>query len=324
MLGEQVKDIVGSVLVQNTIEASREFIRSALVNARTSGYLPDQASLSEAIANVRSGMTSENYASAFEMRKANLILANQLGELQEYAGDQLTTAERQLEVSERQIEKIDQQIAQATDQYNFDVETTTAYYERMLASYQKQIDAINGVNNSVLSLRDAILLFNNAVKNTPVTPTGPAPVTPASAFNESAYLRNKLTAIQAVGEFRGKSITDLKNYMATQGMSPYEHYKMFGISEGITPYANGGYSSGGLALVGENGPELVNFENPAMVYNSAQTNNLISNSVTQEIRGLREDNKTQARAMVQLQTRMNRLLERWDGDGLPEERVVTA
>jgi len=91
----------------------------------------------------------------------------------------------------------------------------------------------------------------------------------------------------------------------------------------IKGFASGGYASG-LAMVGENGPELVNFQNPAMVYNAAQTQNLMSSGVSEEIRGLREDNKVQARAMVQLQTRMNRLFERWDGDGMPETRVVTA
>jgi len=37
---------------------------------------------------------------------------------------------------------------------------------------------------------------------------------------------------------------------------------------------------------------------------------------------LREENKVQMRALVSLQNRMTKLLERWDGDGLPEERAV--
>jgi phage-related minor tail protein len=40
-----------------------------------------------------------------------------------------------------------------------------------------------------------------------------------------------------------------------------------------------------------------------------------------EVRGLREDNRAQALAIVRLQTDMNRMLKRWDGEGLPKERV---
>lgn len=41
-----------------------------------------------------------------------------------------------------------------------------------------------------------------------------------------------------------------------------------------------------------------------------------------EIRALRKDNQAQARALVQLQQRMLKITERWDGNGLPETRVV--
>ena len=111
----------------------------------------------------------------------------------------------------------------------------------------------------------------------------------------------------------GASISDIANSFAN---SPE--------AQSMPKFANGGYYSGGLAMVGEQGPELINFDKPGMVYNSAQSGNLISSGISEEIRGLRQDNQEQARAMVQLQTRMTRLLERWDGDGLPEERVVTA
>jgi hypothetical protein len=91
-------------------------------------------------------------------------------------------------------------------------------------------------------------------------------------------------------------------------------------------FASGGYYPGGLAMVGENGPELINFSDPGMVYNAGQTSRILAggDDVVTEIRNLREENKVQSRALVNLQNRMTRLLERWDGDGLPEERMVTA
>lgn len=98
------------------------------------------------------------------------------------------------------------------------------------------------------------------------------------------------------------------------------------VEEQIRGLMNGGYYDGDLALVGERGPELINFGAPGMVYSNNQLKNAFSGGgeTASEVRALREENRIQARSMVALQAKMTRLLERWDGDGLPEERVVTA
>ena len=49
---------------------------------------------------------------------------------------------------------------------------------------------------------------------------------------------------------------------------------------------------------------------------------MTSDDTAVEIRALREENKAQALAMVQLQSRLTKIIERWDGDGIPETRVV--
>ena len=94
----------------------------------------------------------------------------------------------------------------------------------------------------------------------------------------------------------------------------------------IRTRATGGFTPRGLTLVGEEGPELVNFDRPGMVYTAGQTVSMLNGGgeVASELRQLREENQAQARAMVQLQARVTRLLERWDGDGMPETRSVTA
>jgi hypothetical protein len=55
---------------------------------------------------------------------------------------------------------------------------------------------------------------------------------------------------------------------------------------------------------------------------NANLSSMLNSGASEEIRSLREENKVQMRALVSLQSRMTRLLERWDGDGLPEERAV--
>ncbi len=59
----------------------------------------------------------------------------------------------------------------------------------------------------------------------------------------------------------------------------------------VRGYAKGGYHSGGLRLVGENGPEL-EVTGPSRIYNAAQTKNLMSGSgeMVAEIRALRAEN----------------------------------
>ncbi|MFI3221380.1 MAG: hypothetical protein QX189_20025 [Methylococcales bacterium] len=59
----------------------------------------------------------------------------------------------------------------------------------------------------------------------------------------------------------------------------------------IPAFANGGLANG-LAMVGEQGPELVNFRNPGRVYSNRASNDMLNNSeLVQEVRNLREELK---------------------------------
>jgi coenzyme F420-reducing hydrogenase delta subunit len=96
-------------------------------------------------------------------------------------------------------------------------------------------------------------------------------------------------------------------------------------AKGLAAFANGGYYPGGMAMVGERGPELIDFSNPGMVYSNERLRSAMGGGdVATEIRGLREENRIQSRAMVSMQSRMTRMIERWDGDGLPNERYEDA
>jgi tape measure domain-containing protein len=95
---------------------------------------------------------------------------------------------------------------------------------------------------------------------------------------------------------------------------------------GIPQFYTGGDHTGGLAIVGERGPELVSM-GPARVFNAQQTSQMINSRnnerAAEEIAQLRADLRASQTAIAGLQARMVRIFERWDGSGIPETRNVT-
>jgi hypothetical protein len=80
------------------------------------------------------------------------------------------------------------------------------------------------------------------------------------------------------------------------------------IKQGINPvpvptYAKGGLAGKGLALVGENGPEIVNFESPASVLTANQTKSVLGDD-GKTFQAL-EDIKKELKAIVTTQSNAN-------------------
>lgn len=100
-------------------------------------------------------------------------------------------------------------------------------------------------------------------------------------------------------------------------------------SKGGTMFANGGAFTNGIVsgptsfnmgTMGEAGPEAIM---PLTNVNGRLGVRSASNDATaSEIRALREENKAQALSMVKLQQRFTKIIERWDGNGMPELRAV--
>jgi hypothetical protein len=87
----------------------------------------------------------------------------------------------------------------------------------------------------------------------------------------------------------------------------------------IPVFANGGSYNGGMALVGENGPELIDFNRSGTVYTAPQTASMIGGDVAGEIRALREEVsllRYEARATAVNTSKMSRLQDNWDIRGL--------
>lgn len=124
-LKTNVRDLFGEVdsTRQHQAAQGRAFIGSALATARAGGGLPSAAELSEAISAARGGLDAQVFASQAEADFQRLVLANELRDLQDISGSQLTEAERMLSVAESQLTALDGQ----------------------LDAYREQIDVMRGV-----------------------------------------------------------------------------------------------------------------------------------------------------------------------------------
>jgi hypothetical protein len=131
-------------------------------------------------------------------------------------------------------------------------------------------------------------------------------------------------AEDALAKSRGDAASALEAALAkiqkADFATSYDYRKAIGLTK-IRGYDSGGYHPGGPLIVGESGPELM-WSGPSRILSNAESQNLLGGGeLVAEVRALRED-------LVQLgiQTAVNtgksaKLLDRWEGEGLPDNRT---
>jgi hypothetical protein len=90
------------------------------------------------------------------------------------------------------------------------------------------------------------------------------------------------------------------------------------VANNLPKFAGGGSYAGGMALVGENGPEMINFSQPGQVYNAGQTQNILSgigdnSELVHELQSLRSEVsllRAEARATAISTSKLNSNFER--------------
>ncbi|OYD50720.1 phage tail length tape measure family protein [Acidovorax kalamii] len=139
LLKSNVRELYGEVDSTRAMLAvqGNDFITQALATARTTGYLPDETQLADAISAARGGLDSSGYASQFEMDRDRLVLAGKLSELEGLTGKQLTSAERTVKELEAQSEQLNQTL----DYWKEQIEIASGTYEATLSV----VDAIKNL-----------------------------------------------------------------------------------------------------------------------------------------------------------------------------------
>ncbi|WP_417786769.1 tape measure protein [Stutzerimonas xanthomarina] len=289
-------------------------LNSALVTARAGSSLAGFAGLQDAL-NVASELDTALYGSLEQFEREQGRTANLIAELEKVNGKQLTAEEQMLEQYEKQMQRLDAQLAFA----------------------QAQLDALNGIDNSVMGVAAAIAAMNaSVVAALGALPKGAAQANTSQnngAIVSTLYndLFGRTASADEVAYWSGRlgsgnlEYSDIAANMK-QWASAADKEAMK--DRGIPGFASGGFHSGGLRLVGENGPEL-EVTGPSRIYNASQTAAMLGGgdssaaiaSLQRTVEGQSAALRSIAKHTMQTAKRVE-FLERWDFDGLPKERAT--
>lgn len=126
-------------------------IAAAAAIARVSGVLPTADSLEDALSTIAQD-SADQFSSFVDYQRDRLLTSNSVEEL---AG----ITDTQLSVAQRTLTALQDQKAATQSAYNAEI----TRLDGILAAAQQQIDAINGVNTSVLSLQSALQGFASTI-----------------------------------------------------------------------------------------------------------------------------------------------------------------
>lgn len=245
-----VRELRGQVATTATMQANQgqSFIVDALAKAQADGSLPDSKKLSEAIGAVRASIDSTAFATKVEQDKAKILLSNDLQALADIAGPQMTTAELQL-----------------------------VELQGILTTAKEQLNVLLGVNDSILSVADALNAWQAAMAGGGTTSggssgsgTGSAGTSTSSSGSSGGFVTGgggtpeTRTIEQQIADLEAAGIpyhvSNLLGQIVVSRASSFENQHR------IPGYANGGAFTNGIvqkptmfntAQMGEAGSEAI-------------------------------------------------------------------
>lgn len=322
-----------SVVTPSTRRAARTAALGGLgaaLSAAQSGQslIPFADQISEAV-GVLSQPSEDLYATFDDFASEQGKAAGALAALSKHADAQKSVAQLTLDA-----------IRSAADAAQREHIDAMARLDAQLAEQKRMVDGILGVDNSVKSVRDALQALSAAatVQAVQAGKPPPAAATPrtSAVITDTGWLVGTSgasirveDAVKAIRE--STNPRDVYDVSIREGISAPMLDSMLGWaagtsnawadSQGLPRFMNGGTHSGGWAMVGENGPELA-YLPPSQIFNAGDTRQMLRGDSAGEIAALRDEQRRQAAAMANTLARLTRVVERWDGDGIPETRAV--
>lgn len=345
-----------STAMPMTRDMAQGVLQSALAYSNSGGSLANYAGLGDALQAV-TRPTEDMYASLLDFQRDQAKTANTLQALRDNAGAQVSVAQMTVDAINKTIETIDATAKAQLDALDAQHTDDVARLDALVASAQAQIDAINGVDNSVKDLATVINNFNAASKtagggaiNSAAgaaygglgSPGGGAGWMNNDAYNhpsgvsvspaDSALLAAaKLVYQSATGgvstaQFDAASAAvggDI--YKATRWNGDPESFRKmysFDVGTNLVPHDMVAQIHAGERII----PAADNKELMARLRVPQGANGAMAEDIRQlrqENAALRAELNAAMIAVAQNTSETARWLRRWNGDGMPETRVLS-
>jgi hypothetical protein len=351
-LKQAAKELFGSIESAGQMQAVQGmlYIERAIAGLRGGAKLSTYDGLTDAISAARGGITSGRYASQFERDRDALVLANQLKQIAGYGDTQLSVEERQLKNSQEQLQKLDKTLSYWRDL----LDGNKAQIDATL-SVEKAIEALKA-----LMFPETPATGGGGKGPQPSWGSGGGgggAGTPSWGSGTGSSGKYKLpTAILTDGsviyqdadpqkEKHLDSLSDifnrysgtgdfvgLANAIRDAGGTANDLAYLYGFTErdvlaaldrnGIPRFDVGTnrVPQDMLAMVHKNEAIVPAAFNPWAGGSMGGDLGLEFRAMRAELAQLREDQRAQASATLSLQRQTAKIIQRWDGDGLPHER----
>lgn len=298
-------------------------LETAAAIARAGGSLANFQGLDDALSTV-TGNNSSGYGDWLSFARDQGRSASLIGELSATAGDQLTSAEKtvkgiqdQLDLSKKQFDLESKMLQGQLDLAQAQIDAINGVDNTLLS----MVDALNQFAAAVLTASPNGTGGKNA--DTLIEAAYQSVLGRSADKAGAAYWKDKLVsgqlssndlrgAIGQAGAANGESInTAYQNILGrapdAAGLAYWQQQVAAGnisdinaairaaaMANGQIPaFAAGGLYGGGLALVGEKGPELINFNKPGYVHTAADTASMMGGgsnaALLAEVKALRAE-----------------------------------
>ena len=265
-LSDALKSTVDTIRPLGRDQAKQQII-DALSAARSGGALPEADSLKNALGVLSNSQSISFAAGGFEFAREQAKTANLVAELGSVTDSQLLLDERSLAALEDSRARLDQ---------GFSDEMVRL--DSLLTQGQAQIDVLNGINTSVLSLSAALGNFNLRVLQGGGSAIGGVSASGNPGISDKQiidYFKSPRTPEEIARDAAKYRVTS-QQIVATGRFTQAEVDKFFLDNPEIPRFAKGGFHGGGLRLVGERGPEI-EATGPSRIASNADLQKMLSN-----------------------------------------------
>jgi hypothetical protein len=309
---------------------------SYLRSLRGASRISDEKKLDEALKAI-ANPSQDLYTSFVDYQRDFQDQANLIRDLENQASQQLTTDEKALIA-------LQDEAAAAESRHLVEI----AALEEQLNTAKEQVDALKGIDNSVKSVEEAILILGNSISAA------------EAARAELEKLKEQADVYEATnnsfssqfgtgGSYKGFDLAKIEGTnellsaadmlgIGTTGKTGAEIQQEISNISGMAvrldnatrenQFALGGYHSGGFRLVGERGPEI-EATGPSRVFSANQAKRMMQNpDLVEAVRAMKEEITELRTEQRQLGINNNKYTKRtydlyrqWDTEGLPAERT---